>query len=101
MPTVNPNDVKIGFFHLAFLYSGGGEKLALKEISLLRKLGYTVDCYTPLLDTSICFPDLIKRADVKEIIPGITKIFHRKPEIGVLLVCILFPLLAFKYRKYD
>jgi glycosyltransferase involved in cell wall biosynthesis len=99
MPTTN--NLKIAFFHLAYLYSGGGEKLAIKEIQLLQQLGYTVDCYAPLVNTEECFPDLIKKINVKEIIPGFTKFFRNKPEIGVILTGILFPFFAWKYRKYD
>lgn len=99
MPTTK--NIKIAFFHLAFLYSGGGEKLALKEISLLRSQGFEVDCFSPLVNAKECFPDILNKISVKEIIPNFTKIFRNKPEIGVILTCIFFPFVSWKYRKYD
>jgi glycosyltransferase involved in cell wall biosynthesis len=93
--------IKIAFFHLAFLYSGGGEKLALKQIALLKASGYQVDCYAPLVNTKECYPDTIEEYNVKEIIPHFTKLFHSRPEIGIIITCLLFPFLSFKFRKYD
>ncbi len=93
--------IKIAFFHLAFLYSGGGEKLALKQVSLLRNNGYHVDLFAPLLSNEICFPDIIQKIKPHEIIPGFSKVFINKPELGVILTCLIFPFIAYKYRKYD
>ncbi len=93
--------MKIALFHLSFLYSGGGEKLVLKEIELLTQAGHTVDCYAPLIDPEECFPEIIKKYNIKEIIKGTTKIFLGKPELGVAFTCLLFPFIAFKFRKYD
>jgi glycosyltransferase involved in cell wall biosynthesis len=92
---------KIAFFHLAFLYSGGGEKLALKEVQLLRDTGYDVDCYAPLIDSENCFPDTIKKYNIQEIFPKFSKYFKKKPEIGIMITCLLFPLIALKFKKYD
>ncbi len=101
MSTIDPKSVRIAFFHLAFLYSGGGEKLALKEVELLRQKGYLVDCYTPLLDEKECFPDLINKYEVKEIIKGFTKLWKNKPEIGVIVTVLLFPFISYRFKNYD
>jgi glycosyltransferase involved in cell wall biosynthesis len=100
MSIVDKSNIKIVFFHLSYVYSGGGEKLALKEIDLLRQSGYSVDCYAPLVNTEECYPDIIKKFDIKEIIPGLTKLFWKKPEIGVILTCLIFPFISWKFRKY-
>lgn len=93
--------MKIAFFHLAFLYSGGGEKLALKEIELLRQQGHTVDCFVPLIDYNECYPDIIKSYGINEIFKGFSQFFSNKPELGVIITCLLFPLISWRFRKYD
>ncbi|MDQ3239477.1 MAG: glycosyltransferase [bacterium] len=101
MQSQSNKNIKIAFFHLAYLYSGGGEKLALKEISFLKSQGYQVDCFASLVDINECFPDIIKKHNIKEIFPNFTKIFRNKPEIGIILTCLLFPFIALNYKKYD
>ena len=53
--------IKLAIFHLAFVYSGGGEKLVLEEVKRLRKIGYEVDLYACAKDTTKCFPEIINK----------------------------------------
>lgn len=93
--------LKIAVFHLAFIYSGGGEKLVLKEVDGLSKMGYSVDVYTCCLNTNECFPDQIKKYKIKEFLPGLKFFLKGHESFQVLLSCILAPLYVFRFRKYD
>jgi len=93
--------LNIAFFHLAFFYSGGGEKLVLQEIEALRKKGHNVDCFTPTLDKKNCFPDIINKFSIKIIFPIISKISFKHESIEILLTCIFFPFIAKKFKSYD
>jgi glycosyltransferase involved in cell wall biosynthesis len=93
--------LKIVVFHLAFVYSGGGEKLVIEEVKGLRKKGHQVDCFAPIIDPKACFPDLLPAIGVREIIPGFSKIFSLNPSVAVLLTCALFPFLTWRFKNYD
>lgn len=93
--------LKIAIFHLAFLYSGGGERLVLEEALGLRKLGHTVDVYSPIVDTKNCFPDLLKKVGVNLLIPKLPSWIPDVELIAILLGCILTPFFFWKFRDYD
>jgi glycosyltransferase involved in cell wall biosynthesis len=93
--------LKIAVFHLAFVYSGGGEKLVIEQVRGLRKNGHQVDCFAPIIDQRACFPDLLPEIGVKEIIPGASWFFSRWPTMAILLTCLLMPVLAWRFRGYD
>jgi glycosyltransferase involved in cell wall biosynthesis len=91
--------LKIAIFHLAFIYSGGGEKLVLKEYDLLKKAGHKVDIYTSVINDKKCFPDVIKKYRIKTFIPK--SVFYNHESFRVVLSSFLFPLFAFRFRNYD
>lgn len=91
--------LKIAIFHLAFIYSGGGEKLVLKEYDLLKKAGHKVDIYTSVINDKKCFPDIIKRCRIKTFLPK--AIFCSHESFKVILSSLLFPIFAFHFRNYD
>jgi glycosyltransferase involved in cell wall biosynthesis len=93
--------MKIAIFHLAFIYSGGGERLVLEEAKGLKKLGHDVDIFACLLDKKRCFPDLIRKFTIKTFLPQLTLIVPKHESFLVILACILSPLLSVKFRKYD
>ena len=94
--------LKIAIFHLAFVYSGGGERLVLEEAIGLEKLGYDVTCFSPVVDRKGCFPELLSRVKVKRILPKILPSWYPDVElVSILMACLLVPLLFFKFRNYD
>lgn len=93
--------LKIAIFHLAFIYSGGGEKLVLEEARGLDKLGHNVSIFTPVVDKKNCFPDIIKNFSVKTFLPQFPLIFKGHESALILLACVLAPFLAFRFRKFD
>lgn len=93
--------LRILVFHLAFFYSGGGEKLVLEEVKELRERGHKVDFFTPSLDKKLCYPDLISDFGIKELFPFLTNLFPKHESLKILFTCILFPFIAFKFSNYD
>ena len=93
--------LKIAIFHLAFGYSGGGERLVLEEAKGLEKLGPQVTIFSPLVDKKNCFPDEINNYKILKILPYTPKIFPGRESFQVILVCILAPFLVWKFRKFD
>jgi len=93
--------MKIAIFHLAFIYSGGGERLVLEETKGLKKLGHEVDIFACLLDKKRCFPDLIRKFTIKTFLPQISLIVPKHESFLVLMTCILSPLISVRFRKYD
>lgn len=99
--TQKKKKLHIALFHLAFLYSGGGERLVLEEALGLRKLGHMVDVYSPIIDTKHCFPELLKKVGVKHLIPKLPQWIPDVELIAILLACIITPLFFWKFRQYD
>lgn len=94
--------LKIAYVHMSFVYSGGGEKLVIREVEWLRNQGYEVDCYAPLVWLDKCFPELIKRLKVKELLPGFSWIYRiLQMNTMIYFLALLAPILALRLRKYD
>lgn len=94
--------LKVAIFHLAFLYSGGGERLVLEEAIRLKKLGHEVTCYTPIFDEQKCFPELIKQVNLRRILPRILPVWYPDNAlISILAACVLTPLFFYRFKKYD
>lgn len=93
--------MRIAIFHLAFIYSGGGERLVLEEAKALKKLGHEVDIYACLLDKKRCYPDLIRELKIKTFLPQISLIVPKHESFLVILTCLLSPLFSGRFRKYD
>src|SRR5437870_2645728 len=93
--------LRIAMFHCAFVYSGGGERIALEGTLGLRKLGHTVDLYSPATDREKCFPDLLRKTQPKQIIPQLPQGFPLHDGINMLLASLFAPIVAYKFRKYD
>jgi glycosyltransferase involved in cell wall biosynthesis len=90
---------KIAIFHLAFIYSGGGERLVLKQADLLKKYGHNVEIYTSVIDEHKCFPDIIRKYKIRTFISPY--IFRKHESFKIILSCILFPFIAYKFRSFD
>lgn len=93
--------MKIAIFHLGFFYSGGGEKLVIEEMRGLRALGHEVDCFSPYVDRTGCFPDNSEMREIKTLLPPPPRWLPMRHPLWVLLSCILIPLLAWRFRSYD
>jgi len=93
--------LKIAIFHLAFFYSGGGEKLILEEIKALKKNGHEVDCFSPVVEKKLCFPDIIGGYKIKSFFPRLPKIIEHQETLEIVLACLFFPFIALKFSKYD
>jgi glycosyltransferase involved in cell wall biosynthesis len=93
--------LNVAIFHLAFFYSGGGEKLVLEEITELQKRGHNVVCFTPVINSSLCYPDIIKGFPIKQIFPNLAKIFTFSETLQIIFSCIFFPFIAWQFLEYD
>lgn len=93
--------LKIAIFHLAFFYSGGGEKLILEEMKELKRRGYQVDCFSPVVEKNQCFPDIIGKFNIKQLFPRFPRMIRHQETLEIILTCLFFPLIASKFRKYD
>jgi len=93
--------MKSAIFHLAFIYSGGGEKLVLEEARGLEKSGHQVTIFTPVLDKEKCFPDIIDQFDIKTFLPKLPTLIPQWEAFQILLVCVLIPLIAHRFKDFD
>src|SRR3989344_339159 len=93
--------MKIAIFHLAFIYSGGGEKLVLEEARGLKALGHHVEIFVPVINRKKCFPDILKRFEIKTFLPALPFILPEHESFQILLTSFLAPLLAIRFRKFD
>ena len=93
--------LNIAIFHLAFVYSGGGEKLVLEEARGLLKKGHIVAVFSPVVDRKKCYPDLISKLPIYQILSEIPHFISDWESYQIMLTCILAPILAYKFRNYD
>ena len=93
--------MKIAIFHCSFIYTGGGERIVLEQIDHLRKDGHDVVCYAPLLDETNCFPDIIKKYQIKTFLPQLSRRVPFRYAITLLLTCMFAPIFFFKFRNVD
>lgn len=93
--------LKIAVFHLAFVYSGGGEKLVLEEAKGLKKRGHRVTIFTPVLNKEKCFSDIIGQFDIKTFVPNLPSVIPQWEVFQILLACVLAPGLAYRFRDFD
>ena len=92
--------LKIAIFHLAFIYSGGGEKLVLQEYDGLTGRGHKVSIFTTVVDKKNCFPEKISKYKIKTFLPQLS-IFKTHESLLTVLSCILAPLYASRFKNYD
>jgi len=92
---------RIAIFHCGFIYTGGGERIVLEEISGLRRLGWEVECFVPNYDKSLSYPDIIEEYKIKTFLPQLPKSFPLRFAIQMIASCLAAPFLAPKFAKYD
>lgn len=96
--------LKIVVFHLAFFYSGGGEKLVLEEMKGLKQRGHQVSCFTPVIEESSCYPDILNQFEIKTIFPHLPRVprqWFDSASLAILFACLFFPLVARKFKDFD
>ncbi|MDQ3099154.1 MAG: glycosyltransferase family 4 protein [bacterium] len=93
--------MKVTLIHCSFIYTGGGERIVLEQLSHLKAAGYTVECYAPIVDFKNCFPDIIREYNIKTFLPQLPRWFPLRHAILLLLSCLLIPFFAFGFRKTD
>jgi len=76
--------LRVVIFHLGFFYSGGGEKLVLLEALELRRRGYDVRVYAPIVDHERCLPDLLERSPASSLLPRVPNVFGVGHAIALL-----------------
>lgn len=92
---------KIAIFHCGFIYTGGGERIVLEEMAGLKKLGYKVDCFAPVYDPQLSYPDIIKKFKIKTFLPQLPRFFPFRLAISMVASCILAPFFALRFIDYD
>ncbi len=93
--------MKIALIHLGFFYAGGGERLVLEETRGLRRLGHEVECFAPIVDPEVCYPELIREVGVRSFLPRPPSWLPGRVALAVLAACVLAPLLALRFRRFD
>lgn len=93
--------LKIAIFHLAFIYSGGGERLVLEEAIGLSKKGHDVTIFTPIIDEKNCFPELLSQVKIKRLFPKVPLWFFDIELISILFSCVFTPFSFFRFKKFD
>jgi glycosyltransferase involved in cell wall biosynthesis len=93
--------LNIAIFHLAFIYSGGGEKLVLQEARGLEKRGHQVTIFTPVLNRKKCFPDVINQFKINTFLPKLPFSIPQREAFQVLMACFLVPVFAHRFKNFD
>jgi len=92
---------KIAIFHCGFIYTGGGERIVLEEISEFKKRGYDISCFVPNFDPKLSYPDIISSYNIKTFLPQFPKGFPLRFATQMVLSCFLAPFFVFKFRNVD
>lgn len=92
--------LKIAIFHLGFFFSGGGERLVLEEAKGLRKMGFDVDLYAPIIDKKACFPDISSKMEIKALVPQIRNLPLRE-FFHIIASIIVTPVTFWRFLEYD
>jgi hypothetical protein len=92
---------KIIIFHCTLIYTGGGERIVFGQLEGLRKRGYEVSCFVPVIDKKKCYPDIIDQYPVRTLLPQLPEWFPFRHAILLLVTSALMPFLAFRFRKTD
>jgi len=95
------NKKRIAIFHCGFIYTGGGERIVLEEISGLRERGHIVECFVPTYDPKLSYPDIIKKYRIKTLLPQLPRFIPLRFAIQLVLSCLLAPFLVYRFRDFD
>lgn len=101
MSQKNKKKKRIAIFHCGFIYTGGGERIVIEEMNGLCKKGYEVDCFVPIYDPALSYPDIIKSLKIKTFLPQLPSFVPFRFGLAMVISCILSPLYAFRFVGYD
>lgn len=93
--------LKIAIFHCGFIYTGGGERIVIEEILGLRKQGYQVDCFVPIYDPTLSYPDIIKNLKIRTFLPQLPRFVPFRFALQMVGSCFLSCFLVTRFSKYD
>ncbi|QQG49300.1 MAG: glycosyltransferase family 4 protein [archaeon] len=61
--------MRINIVHMGFFYSGGGEKVAIRQALGLRRRGHLVNVFSPIIYPDRSFPRLLKEVAPQRLVP--------------------------------
>lgn len=93
--------MRIAIIHFGFMYSGGGERTAIYESILLRRMGHEVTCFAPAIRPDLCFPDLITQIDLNGVLPRVKFWIPFRDFASLAGSSFFAPLFAKKFEKFD
>jgi len=93
--------LRIAVFHMGFMYSGGGERTAICESLLLRRMGHEVACFAPAVRPDACFPDLIGDVNPQGFLPKVKAPLLLRDFLSLALSSFLAPLYARRFADFD
>ncbi len=92
---------KIAIFHSGFIYSGGGERIVLKEAMGLMKRGYEVSVFAPTVDKKKCYPDYLDKVKVHTFLPSFVDRLPYRNAMRMVVSSVLAPIIAVGFRDVD
>jgi glycosyltransferase involved in cell wall biosynthesis len=98
---VTKKKLKIAIFHLGFFFSGGGERLVIEEALGLSKKGHKVVLFAPVIDKKRCFPQLIKKVNIKPLFLQFPFKFPLRDFLLITGSVMLAPLTFWRFRNFD
>lgn len=93
--------LKITIFHCTLIYNGGGERIVFGQLEGLKKRGYDVSCFAPVIDKEYCYPDIISRYPVYSFLPQLPGWFPFRHATLLVITSFLAPLLALRFKDTD
>lgn len=92
---------RLAVLHCGFTYSGGGERIVIEEVLGLRRRGYRVDCFAPIVDPQTCYPDLLPQVAPRTFLPQLPRWFPLRGAVQMAAASALVPLYAWRFRGCD
>jgi glycosyltransferase involved in cell wall biosynthesis len=92
--------MRVALIHMGFFYSGGGERTVLSEAEVLKRRGFLVDVFAPMVSGE-CHPDLLGRVNPSELTGWLPEGMPYRNYLGMLATSILSSGLARKFKGYD
>jgi glycosyltransferase involved in cell wall biosynthesis len=92
---------KIAIFHCGFIYSGGGERIVLEEAIGLKRRGWEVSVFAPTLDPKKCYPEFVKKLQVKTFLPQLPRWFSYRFAFLMAASSLLAPIFFWRFAKFD
>lgn len=92
---------KVVIFHCGMIYSGGGERIVLGQMDELKRRGYEVACWVPVLDRERCYPDIIGKYQIRTFLPQLPRWVPYRQAILMLVTSALAPVVAGRFRDVD